>query len=106
MSTLSTRVVKVITFLTSERSTLLADLALAKEALAAALANDAADAASIAAAQADATAARAEAESASARVGELQALADEDLAEDAEIGAALDTVELPAEPPAEEPPVA
>ena len=92
MSALSDRVASVLQFLQGEKAQLKNDLAEAKEALAAALANDAADAEAIAAAEAEAAAARLEADSAIRKVAELQNLADADAAEDAAIIAALDAV--------------
>jgi hypothetical protein len=95
MSTLANRVASVIRFLQSEQAGLKAELAVTKEALATALADDVADDADIAAAQADATAAREAANAAIAKVAELQALADQDAAEDVLITATLDSVVIP-----------
>ena len=86
MSALSDRVIKVL----QDKADLKTELAKTKAELAAALANDAADAERIAAAEADAEAAQTAAEAAVAKAAELQALADADAEEDAIITAALD----------------
>jgi hypothetical protein len=92
MSALSDRVVAVIQFLQSGETALKQELANTKSELADALAKDAADAETVAAAQAAAESARVAAAESAAKVAELQSLADADVAEDAAITAALDSV--------------
>jgi len=100
MSVLVTRLATVLEYLTSKDAEQQQKIAELSEALAAALANDAADAETIAAAQADAEAAKAVAADATAKVAELQALADADATEDAAITALLDAVSPPGVEPA------
>jgi hypothetical protein len=95
MSVLVSRLKAVIEYFQSGEAALKAELATAQEALAAALANDAADAETIAAAKAEAEAARVAADEAATKVSELQGLVDADSEEDAAITALLDSVELP-----------
>ena len=95
MSVLVTRLKAVIEYFQTGEAALKAELAAAQEALAAALANDAADAETIAAAKAEAEAARAAADEAATKVSELQSLVDADTEEDEAITALLDSVELP-----------
>jgi len=95
MSVLVSRLRAVIQYFQTGEAALKAELATAQEALAAALANDAADAETIAAAKAEAEAARAAADEAAAKASELQSLVDADTEEDEAITALLDSVELP-----------
>jgi hypothetical protein len=95
MSALVSRIQSVIEYFQTDKVALTAELAATKEALAAALANDAADAETIAQAQADAAAAHDAHEAAAAKVAELQGLVDADTEEDAAISALLDSVEIP-----------
>ena len=95
MSALVSRLQAVIEFFQNGEAALSAELAATKEALAVALAGDAADAETIAQAQADAEAARASAEAAATKAAELQVLVDADTEEDAAISALLDSVEIP-----------
>jgi hypothetical protein len=91
MGSLFSRIAAVL----AGRDAVIADL---REQLAAALADDAADDQAVAEAQAGAAAARAEAEAAAARVEELQAMADADAAEDAQISELLAAYEPQPEP--------
>ncbi len=97
MASLFDRIVAVI----SGKQTEIAEL---KQKLADALADDAADDAAVAAAQADADAARAALSEALAKVEPLQALADADAAEDAQISEYLAAFEPQPEEPVEEEP--
>jgi len=97
MASLLDRIVAVI----SGKQTEIAEL---KQRLADALADDAADDAAIAAAQADADAARVALSEALAKVKPLQALADADAAEDAQISEFLAGFEPKPEEPVEEEP--
>jgi len=92
MSALVNRVNAVIQFLQSGEAALKSELAETKASLAAALANDAADAETIAVAQAAATVAQEAADAANAKVTELQSVVAEDAEEDAAIHAILDAV--------------
>jgi len=110
MSVLSDRVAAVVNYLLSEKQRLLDEAAAAavgvaeaKDALAAALANDAADAAAIEVAKSEAAAAKEladasviAADEARAKATELQAVVDADVAEDQIITGVLDQVQLPA----------
>jgi len=96
MSALVSRIQSVIEYFQNGEAALTAELAATKEALAAALAGDAADAETIAQAEADAAAAHEAHEAAAAKVAELQGLVDADSEEDAAISALLDSVEIPA----------
>ena len=95
MTALVARIQSVITYFQNGEAALTAELATTKEALATALASDAADAETIAQAQADAAAAHAAHEAAAAKASELQTLVDADTEEDAAITALLDSVEIP-----------
>jgi hypothetical protein len=92
MSALSDRVATVVKFLLDEKAGILSELATTKEALATALANDAADAEAVATATAAAEAAAAASKEAEAKAAGLQELVDADAEEDAAISAALDSV--------------
>ena len=67
-----------------------------RDQIAVALSNDAADAESIATAKAEAETAKVDAEAAKVAVAPLQALADEDANEDAQINVLLNSFEFPA----------
>ena len=95
MSVLTDLARKIVAYFQNREQLLLDDIATLKEELAAALANDAADAATIAEAQAAATAARTEADAAIAKATDLEALVTEDLAEDAELQEILSSVYIP-----------
>ena len=96
MTALVSRIQSVIEYFQNDKVALSAELAATKEALAAALASDAADAETIAQAQADAATATAAAEAAATKAAELQTIVDADTEEDAAITALLDSVEIPA----------
>ena len=96
MTALVSRIQSVIEYFQNDKVALSAELAATKEALAAALASDAADAETIAQAQADAATATAAAEAAATKAAELQSVVDADTEEDAAITALLDSVEIPA----------
>jgi cysteinyl-tRNA synthetase len=99
MSALTDLARRVVSYLLGREQTLLSEIASLKEQLAVALADDAADAAAIAAAEEAAAAARVEADQAIAANAPLQALADADQAEDAELATILGAVPLPVEEP-------
>ena len=96
MTALVSRIQSVIEYFQNDKVALSAELAATKEALATALASDAADAETIAQAQADAATATAAAEAAATKAAELQSVVDADTEEDAAITALLDSVEIPA----------
>ena len=96
MTALVSRIQSVIEYFQNDKVALSAELAATKDALAVALASDAADAETIAQAQADAAAATAAAEEAATKAAELQSVVDADTEEDAAITALLDSVEIPA----------
>jgi hypothetical protein len=96
MTDLVARIQFVIEYFQNDKVALAAELAATREALAAALSNDAADAETIAQAQSEAAAAHAAHEAAAAKAAELQGLVDADTEEDAAITALLDSVEIPA----------
>ena len=96
MTALVARIQTVIEYFQNGEAALSAELAATKEALATALASDAADAETIAQAQADAATATAAAEAAATKAAELQSVVDADTEEDAAITALLDSVEIPA----------
>jgi peptidoglycan hydrolase CwlO-like protein len=96
MISLVSRIQSVIEYFQNDKVALTAELAATKEALAVALANDAADAEAIAQAEADAAAAHEAHEAAATKAAELQTLVDADTEEDAAITALLDSVEIPA----------
>lgn len=86
MSALTEKLSEVIELLKSQQSApLLAELAVVKQQLAAALADDASSAATIQVAVAEAAAAKALADQAAAKIVELQGLVDADAIEDQEI---------------------
>ena len=99
MTNFVNRLSRVLSYYQGERQRLLDQVAYLQGQLAAALANDAADAEAIAAAEEAAADARSTAEAATAEAERLQALVDADVAEDAAIEAALSEVEaqLPVE---------
>ena len=96
MTALVSRIQSVIEYFQNDKVALSAELAATKDALATALASDAADAETIAQAQADAATATAAAEAAATKAAELQTIVDADTEEDAAITALLDSVEIPA----------
>lgn len=100
MSVLVSRVSRVLSYLLGERQRLLDEVAVLRNQLAEALANDAADAAAILEAREAAEAARVAAEAAAAEAARLQDLVSADAEEDAAIEELLAPVE--AEIPAED----
>jgi chromosome segregation ATPase len=90
---LSARIKRVADYLLSRESELVTENADLKEKLAAAMANDAADAEQIAAAQADAAAARAEADTLRGELEQSKAALAEDATDDAEADAVLAPIE-------------
>jgi len=94
-----TRVQNVLSTLKGDRDALLTENASLKEQLAAALANDVADAQAAAAAQDAAEVARATADAAVAETVRLQGIVDADVTEDAALEALLGSLEAPAAPP-------
>jgi predicted acyltransferase (DUF342 family) len=97
-----TRVQNVLSTLKGDRDALLTENASLKEQLAAALANDVADAQAAAAAQAAAEVARATADAAVAETVRLQGIVDADATEDAALEALLGSLEAPVAPVATE----
>ena len=97
-----TRVQNVLSTLKGDRDALLTENASLKEQLAAALANDVADAQAAADAQLAAEVARATADAAVAETARLQGIVDADVTEDAALEALLGSLEAPVAPVATE----
>ena len=93
------RLNRVLTYFSSEKARLLAELALVKDQLAVALENDAADQAAIATAQEEARVARLAAAAAATEVERLNQVVSEDVAEDTQLDALISSAEaeLPVE---------